>query len=59
VRGSALATFVYILPFNSSLYGTAPLIVAPLASCTKKDNFEMQLLLNANKHFSIKIDNNK
>jgi hypothetical protein len=54
VRGSALATFVYILPFNSSLYGTAP-----LASCTKKDNFEMQLLLNANKHFSIKIDNNK
>jgi hypothetical protein len=28
VHGSALATFVYILPLNSSLYGTAP-----LASC--------------------------
>jgi hypothetical protein len=30
VHGSALATFVYLLPFNSSLYGTAP-----LASCAK------------------------
>jgi hypothetical protein len=28
VHGSALASFVYILPLNSSLYGTAP-----LASC--------------------------
>jgi hypothetical protein len=36
VRGSALATFVYLLPFNSSLYATAP-----LASCAKIVCFDL------------------